>query len=161
VANLAGRLQKNFDYNKRTGSNEDYFRMGAKRRKELGLPGNFCITQYRDMERFLSQWPCLNPPHQRDTLDDNNHVFIIPDQLHSYCAANNINLEDLGDDNFTGDPTLEQSALAANPAWTANPVLSQRPPLVKGKDKVESSTFGMKLDSRPPNTAIWQRHSSS
>jgi hypothetical protein len=42
------------DYKGQTGSNEDYFRMASKRRKELGLPANFCGTQYRDMKMFLS-----------------------------------------------------------------------------------------------------------
>jgi hypothetical protein len=120
---LLADYKKKFDSKGHTGSNEDYFRMGTKRRKELGLPANFCMSQYRDMERFLSQRPCLNPPHQRDTLDDNDHVFVTPDQLHSYCAANNINPQDLGDDNFTTDPTPEQAASAMNPAWTADPML--------------------------------------
>jgi hypothetical protein len=59
---LLSEYKKIFDYKGRTSNNEDYFRMASKHRKELGLLANFCSTQDRDMERFLSQRPCLNPP---------------------------------------------------------------------------------------------------
>ena len=61
---LFGEYKKIFDYKGRTGNNEEYFRMASKRKKELRLPANFCSSQYWNMERFLSQRPCLNPPHQ-------------------------------------------------------------------------------------------------
>jgi hypothetical protein len=64
---LFAEYKKIYDYKRRSGNNEDYFRMASKRRKDLGLPANFCGTQYRDMERFLSQRPCLNPPPTRET----------------------------------------------------------------------------------------------
>jgi hypothetical protein len=34
--------KKIMDYRKGTGHNEDYFRMGSRRRKEVNLPPNFC-----------------------------------------------------------------------------------------------------------------------
>jgi hypothetical protein len=49
------------DYKAAIGSTEDYFPMSAKRRKELTLLSNFCSTHYKEMAKFLSQWPCLNP----------------------------------------------------------------------------------------------------
>jgi hypothetical protein len=143
---LFGEYKKIFDYKGRTGNNEDYFRMASKRRKDLGLPVNFCSSQYRDMERFLSQRPCLNPPHQRDTLDDNDQVYITPDQLHSYCAANNINPADLAHDNFIADSVMQETTPYEDPAWSAEPVLPPKPPVAKG---------------RPSNTAVRRRHSSS
>jgi hypothetical protein len=59
---LFADYKKISDYRSATRSREDYFHMPSKRRKELILPSNLCSFHFREMEKFLSQHPCLNPP---------------------------------------------------------------------------------------------------
>jgi hypothetical protein len=72
---LFADYKKISDYKGATGNREDYFYMGSKRRKELTLPPNFCASHYREMEKFLSQRPCLNPPRQVDSFMDDDDDF--------------------------------------------------------------------------------------
>jgi hypothetical protein len=60
---LFSDYKKIVDYRKGTGHNEDYFRMGSRRKKEVNLPPNFCPQHFKEMERFLHQRPSVNPPH--------------------------------------------------------------------------------------------------
>jgi hypothetical protein len=46
---LLSDYKKIYDYKGATGSNEDYFRMSSRRRKELTLPPNFLHAHYRKM----------------------------------------------------------------------------------------------------------------
>ena len=135
--------------------------MASKRKKEVELHASFCSSQYWDMECFLNQRPWLNPPHQRDTLDDNDEVFITPDWLHSYCAANNINSADSADDNFTVDSVMQETTPDEDPAWSAEPILPPKPPAGKGKEKIGIPMSRMKASGCPSNTAVRRRHSSS
>jgi hypothetical protein len=50
---LFGDYKKIKDYKDATGCNKDYFGMGFKKRKELYLPANFCMSHYKEMDRFL------------------------------------------------------------------------------------------------------------
>jgi hypothetical protein len=55
--------------------------MTSKRRKELTLPTNFVSFHFNEMDKFLSQRLVFNPLHQRDTMADNDHVFLQTNQM--------------------------------------------------------------------------------
>ena len=93
---LFGEYKKIKDYNDTTRCNEDYFRMGSKRRKELCLPANFCSNYHKEMDRFLHCRPCLNPPHQRDSLDNEAPHPMTAEELHEYCIQNRVDPLTLG-----------------------------------------------------------------
>jgi hypothetical protein len=158
---LFSDYKKIYDYKGATGNNEDYFRMSSRRRKELMLPPNFVHAHFQEMQKFLSQRPSLNPPHQRDSLDDNDHVHKTPAQLMEYCASHGIDPETLQDDDFA-DPVLQQGLVFMAGAGGS----STLPPLPeqswKGKETVEMPLPpNMKADRRPPNMAVKRRQTSS
>ena len=79
-ATMYGDYKKLKDYKLATSHNEDYFKMTSKRRKELTLPANFVSFHFNEMDKFLSQRPILNPPHQHDTMVVNDHMLLQPNQ---------------------------------------------------------------------------------
>jgi hypothetical protein len=55
------------------------------RQKELYLSANFCGSHYKEMDKFLHQRLCLNPPHQWDSLVDEESEPMSAEELHNYC----------------------------------------------------------------------------
>jgi hypothetical protein len=135
--------------------------MPSKKRKELTLPPNFCASHYREMEKFLSQQPCLNPPRQRDSFTADDADIHSTEDLARFCTDNHITQEML-----EGDPILPQTVPGMG--HTSNPDVrtSQWSPVAlfpgaKGKEKLENATRNMSADPRPPNTAVRRRQTSS
>jgi hypothetical protein len=164
---LFSDYKKIVDYQKGTGHNEDYFRMGSRRRKEVNLPPNFCPQHFKEMERFLHQRPSVNPPHQRDNFGDNDQAFETPEQLANFCAENNIDISTDDDDDFVPDPTVRHSPASLAPAGMGISQLPQRPPpgsstaAQRGKERLENCARNMNLDPRPMNTAVKRCQTSS
>jgi hypothetical protein len=84
---LFADFKKISDYKGATGNSEDYFHMANKRRKELTLPPNFCSSHFWEMEKFLGQRPCLNPPRQVDSFINDDDDIQSTEDLVRYCAA--------------------------------------------------------------------------
>ena len=124
------------DYKHNTGYNEEYFNMSAPRRKELGLPMNLQQVHYNQMDRFLTQRSCLNPPHACGLLGER-------DKLYSGTQDGDNGVEeddDLDADNFMPDErdsTLVHGPGRIQPTFTAHYTPQPRPtnpnPLGKGK----------------------------
>lgn len=55
------------DYKIAMGLNEEYFRMGSKRTKELCLPANFCSIYCKEMDHFLHQCPTSTSQSSKTT----------------------------------------------------------------------------------------------
>ena len=47
-----------------------------KLRTKCSLLAYFWHPQFNEMDRFPKERPCLNPPHQRDLLDNNDHPIL-------------------------------------------------------------------------------------
>jgi hypothetical protein len=90
---LFADFKKISNYKSATGSREDYFHMPTKRRKDLTLPANFCSTHYKEMEKFLSQRPCLNLPRQRDSFGFEDDDIHSTEDLAKYCSVHHITEE--------------------------------------------------------------------
>jgi hypothetical protein len=161
---LFGEYKKIKDYNDATGCNEDYFRMGSKRRKELCLPANFCSSHYKEMDRFLHQRPCLNPPYQRDSLDDEAPQPMTAEELHEYCIQNGVDPLTVGGQNNDVDPVLHHSpaSLASSGSGSHRQHDGTPKATCKGHEKLDLAAKNtMKPDPHPANTGIKRRHSSS
>jgi hypothetical protein len=159
-------FKKICDYKAATGSREDYFHMGSKRRNELTLPPNFCSSHFREMEKFLSQQPCLNPPCQVDSFIDKDNDFQSTEELARFCAQNQITQSMLEGDEAAGDPALKENLPAPGVGGSAGPRLPQKPPVsafhaAKGKDKLENTAKNLTPDPPPINIAVRRRQSSS
>lgn len=124
---LFSDYKKLFDYKTETELHEDYFRMSSKRSKELYLPPNFSSTHDRDMDRFLHQRPCLVPPHQKETMGDDDHVFVAATQLWDFCAAKNVDPHTIVYNNFVCDPVTHLSPMSRSKERSAGQ-LPPRPP---------------------------------
>jgi hypothetical protein len=138
--------------------------MGSKRRKELCLPSNFCSSHYREMDRFLHQRPCLNPPHQIDTLGDDALQPMIAEELQEYCVCNGIGPATLNGQQPAIDPILYHSPASLSSGGSAShlPRKNNVNVTCKGKEKLQCAAQNtMKADPRPPNTGIKRRQSSS
>jgi hypothetical protein len=103
---LFGDFNKISDYNTATGSREDYFHMPAKRRKELTLPANFCGSHYREMERFLNQRPCLNPPCQWDSFALEDNDINSTEDLARFCSVHHVTEEMIIGGDVAPDPDI-------------------------------------------------------
>ena len=163
---LMADFKKINDYKAAIGSTEDYFHMFAKRRKELTLPSNFCSTHYREMERFLSQRPCMNLPKQHDTFCMEEDDVHSTEDLARYCATHHVTEEML----TGGDVCLDSNILGDIPPLGVGGSHGPRLPCAvpaagidigKGKEKLENAARNMAADARPTNTAVRRRHSSS
>jgi hypothetical protein len=154
------------DYKAATRSTEDYFYMASKRRKELTLPSKFCSSHFRKMEKFLNQRPCLNPPRQEDSFNDEDDDFRTSEELARLCAQQHITEEMLAGAEVSGDPPLHPAAAPIGLGGNAGPGLPQKPPtssshVVKRKEKLENAAHNLAQDPRPTNTAIRRRQTSS
>jgi hypothetical protein len=165
------------DYRSAIGSNEDFFSMGSKLRKELTLPWNFCPQHFREMDWFVHQRPCLNPLRETDTFSDSDPMYMSPKQLHAYYKDHNIDPNSLGhDETYTAEalagaiyghyPTsLHVGGSAGHvPAVPPRPLKTPTRKLsCKGEDKLSAveKNVNMKPDCRPSNTAVKRRQSSS
>ena len=163
---LFADFKKISDYKGATGNREDYFHMANKRRKELTLPPNFCASHFREMEKFLSQRPCMNPPRQVDSFFEEDDDFQSTEDLARYCAAQHITEEMLHGDQGSTDPAVQQNFQVPKGSGPAGPRLPRQPHTVahhssKGKEKLENAANNMSCDPRPPNTAVRRRHSST
>jgi hypothetical protein len=164
---LFSDYKKIVDYRKGTGHNEDYFRMGSRRRKEVNLPPNFCPQHFKEMERFLHQRPSVNPLHQRDNFGDNDQAFETLEQLVDFYAEKNIDISADDDDDFVPDPTVRHNPESLAPAGMGTSRLPLRPPprsstaAQRGKERLESCARKMNPDPRPMNTTVKCRQTSS
>ena len=162
---LLADFKKISDYNAATGSWEDYFHMPTKRHKELTLPANFCATHFREMEKFMSQRPCLNPPRQQDSfaLEENN-IHSTKD-LARYCSVHHVTEEMLIGGDVASDPDIMGDM--ASPGMggsqglrlqhTAGPSALHSS---KRKEKLDNAARNMATDPRPMNTRVRRCHSS-
>ena len=140
--------------------------MANKCRKELSLLPNFYAFHFREMEKFLSQRPCMNPPRQLDSFIDDDDDFQSTENLVHYCGAQQITEEMLVGDQGPIDLALQQNLQVPKDSGPAGPHLSQQPPTValhtlKGKEKLKNTANNMSCDPRPPNTAVRGCHSST
>jgi hypothetical protein len=78
------------DYSNGTGNNRSYFKMTSKERKEAHVPAKFPEPFFNAMHKYLKQRPCLNPPHQRDTLGEDDHPYMMAEHLHQFCMENEV-----------------------------------------------------------------------
>ena len=163
---LFAEYKKISDYRSATGNTEDYFHMSAKRRKELTLPPNFSSSHFQEMEKFLSQRPCLNPPRQRDSFTAHEGDFHSTEDLARYCAQQHITEDMLAGEHGSADAVPHPNPHGAT--GSANGVArSSRglPPTSgfasKGKDKLDNAAQNMSTDPRPSNTAVKRRQTSS
>jgi hypothetical protein len=101
-------------YKAPTRSREDSFHIASKRHKELTLPPNFCSGHYREMEKFLNQRPCLNPPRQHDSFIDEDDTVHSTEEFAKFCAAQNLTTEMLSEEDGFADPILQHGGLARN-----------------------------------------------
>jgi hypothetical protein len=146
-------------------SREDYFHMASKRRKDPNLPPNFCSAHYREMEFFLSQRLCLNPPRQRDSFTNEDNNVPSTEELAMFCAAENLTAEMLSEEGFA-DPVLQHNISLHRIGENLDPRLPRKPGVAntcttKGKDKLENAAKNMSVDPRPMNTTVRRRQSSS
>jgi hypothetical protein len=150
---LFADFKKISDYKSATGSHEDYFHMPTKRRKDLTLPANFCSTHYREMEKFLSQRPCLNPPWQRDSFGFEDDDIHSTEDLARYCSVHHVTEEMLTDGGFP-DPDIVGDIPSPGVGGSHGPRLPQTagPSAIhmeKGKEKLENVARNMAADPRP------------
>jgi hypothetical protein len=163
---LLADFKKISDYNAATRSAEDYFHMSGKRRKELTLPSNFCSAQYREMAKFLSQRPCLNPPRQWKTFSMEEEDIQSTEDLVRYCAIHQVTEEMLtGGDGFP-DPDIVRDLPPPGIGGSHGPRLPR--PIApsgihtrKGEEKLENATHNMAANPRPTNTAVRRKYNSS
>lgn len=99
---LYGDYKRLKDYQKGNGNSENYYMMIGHRRRELNLPANFKACWFTLMDSFLAHRPCQNPPHQRDLLSDDDHVFMSDEDLPDFTTADS---EDDGDQQYVHDAT--------------------------------------------------------
>ena len=163
---LMADFKKINDYKAVTGSTEDYFHMFAKRRKELTLPTNFCSMHYMEMERFLSQRPCMNPPRQHDTFCMEEEDIQSTEDLARYYATHQVTEEMLTGGDVCPDPDIVGDIPPLGVGASHGPRLPHAGTSCgihtgKGKEKLDNAVRNMAVDPRPTNTAIRRRHSSS
>jgi hypothetical protein len=123
------------DYSSGTGNNSSYFKMISKQRKEAHLPPKFPEAYFNAMHKYLKQRPCLNPSHQRDSLGEEDHPYMIPKHLHQFCEENDIDPTTLSHaDDFQDDPVLRHNLHSPN-AGGSEGHLPRRPESQQGKEK--------------------------
>ena len=155
-------FKKIYDYKSTTGSREDYFHMGSKRRKELTLPPNFYSSHFLEMEKFLSQQPCLNPPCQVDSFIDEDDDFQSTEELSKFCTQNQITESMLEGDEAASEPTLKENLSPPSLRGSTSPRLPCMPPVsafhvANRKDKLENTAKNLTPDPRPINTTVKRR----
>jgi hypothetical protein len=154
------------DYRSATGNTEDYFHMSGKRRKELTLPLNFCSSHFREMEKFLSQRPCLNPPRQWDSFTVEVGDLQSTEDLACFCAQHHITEDMLVGDHGSVDLLPHQNLHGTSGSANAVGQSSRGPPpasvsAAKGKEKLDNAARNMSTDPRPTNTTVKRRQTSS
>jgi hypothetical protein len=163
---LLADYKKISDYRGATWNRKDYFHMPGRWRKELTLPVNFCASHYREMEKFLSQRPCLNPPKQRDSFAAEEGDIQSADDLARFYSQHNITEDMLGADQGFLDPVLQHNLSdTVVPGSSAARASRRHPPLslhaATGKEKLDNAARNMSVDHRPPNTAVRRRYTST
>jgi hypothetical protein len=141
---LLADYKKISDYQGATRNREDYFHMPGRRRKELTLPMNFYASHYQEMEKFLSQRPCLNPPRQRDSFVAEEGDIQSANDLVRFCLQHNITEDMLGADQGFSDPVLQHNLFDTTVPGSSATRASRRHPRPSlhaaiGKEKLDNA----------------------
>lgn len=102
---LIGDYKKITDYVSGTGVNETYWSMSIETREELGLPRNFNMSHYMQMDEFLHDRPGVTPSNLRDSSRP-------PAEGDATQGINNSDGEDMPmgeEDLFSQDPVTNYS----------------------------------------------------